>query len=628
MGGAYQGQSLDANSQECVNLYLETDRAGGRTALIATPGLQGKFILYDANGICRTQAKSGAGTLLCNGELYGQGFANDFYLMVRSTGNDSGVTFSITGIDRAGAQVTDSFLGSDSGVAYSTETFYSIVSISVSGALAGSVTIGASALATLPAWFRGTEIRCLRDLDGVLYAVIGNLLVSITTGGIVTALNDHAMNTWQGIVTADDNGRQIMFCDGTLHLAYLYDASDSTWTRLNESDYEFLGGGSVTYFNGYFLSHEPGTNKVYFSGFTDELSDGLVWDALDYLEANSNSSDIVRVLTDRRELWVFKTDITEIFYSTGDADAPFARRPGGSLDAGCLAVGSPVVADNSVFWLAHDRTVRRATGYNPQVISTPGIAYRIGQYQDASDAVGYSYSLNGRIHYMLVFPTGDDTWSFESEAGNWIRRASYVTDTDRDGRYRGNAYTEFNNWNLVADYENGIIYELRSDVYTENLKRRNWLRRAQVIQSQNNMIFYGSLEIEFESGVGRSTGVRLQDVMDTWNEVLTGESTGTDYTGDGSITLDDVTAAWALYQINSAGPCAQPRAALRYSNDGGHTWVSEGWREIGRTGEYSRGVRFDRLGSAKHRVFEIHGGDPVKTVILGTTLRAEGGLDS
>lgn len=40
LGGAYEGKSTSANVQKCINLYLEHDRAGGKSSLMGLPGLE------------------------------------------------------------------------------------------------------------------------------------------------------------------------------------------------------------------------------------------------------------------------------------------------------------------------------------------------------------------------------------------------------------------------------------------------------------------------------------------------------------------------------------------------------------------------------------------------------------
>ena len=39
VGGAYEGQSVEENPQQCINLYPKIDTEGGRNSLCGTPGL-------------------------------------------------------------------------------------------------------------------------------------------------------------------------------------------------------------------------------------------------------------------------------------------------------------------------------------------------------------------------------------------------------------------------------------------------------------------------------------------------------------------------------------------------------------------------------------------------------------
>jgi hypothetical protein len=45
--------------------------------------------------------------------------------------------------------------------------------------------------------------------------------------------------------------------------------------------------------------------------------------------------------------------------------------------------------------------------------------------------------------------------------------------------------------------------------------------------------------------------------------------------------------------------------AMRYSDDGGHTWTALDYRTTGALGAYKQDVMWQRLGSARDRVFEI-----------------------
>lgn len=92
----------------------------------------------------------------------------------------------------------------------------------------------------------------------------------------------------------------------------------------------------------------------------------------------------------------------------------------------------------------------------------------------------------------------------------------------------------------------------------------------------------------------------------------------------GSITFTDIVvvgssaAEWT--QPNPAYisfPGADPQVMLRVSNDGGKTWITEQWRSAGKTGEYLRRVRWNRLGVARRRVFEVIVSDPIAWKLTG-----------
>lgn len=66
---------------------------------------------------------------------------------------------------------------------------------------------------------------------------------------------------------------------------------------------------------------------------------------------------------------------------------------------------------------------------------------------------------------------------------------------------------------------------------------------------------------------------------------------------------------------------------LRWSDDGGHTWSNEYWRDMGLVGEYGKRVIWRRLGMTtklRDRVYEISGTDPVKIAIMGAELHISG----
>ena len=91
------------------------------------------------------------------------------------------------------------------------------------------------------------------------------------------------------------------------------------------------------------------------------------------------------------------------------------------------------------------------------------------------------------------------------------------------------------------------------------------------------------------------------------------------------VTVGTTTAAYTYpTPAYSEVPEADPIVMLRLSNDGGKTWISEQMRRAGKEGEYWRRVRWNRLGAARRRVFEVSVSDPIAWKLTGAYLNNTG----
>ena len=137
----------------------------------------------------------------------------------------------------------------------------------------------------------------------------------------------------------------------------------------------------------------------------------------------------------------------------------------------------------------------------------------------------------------------------------------------------------FNNKIVVGDFENGNIYKMSLNVYSDNGDIQKWLRSWRALPTGTNNLkrtAHHSLQLNCESGVG---------LID----------------GQGS----------------------DPQAMLRWSDDGGHTWSNEHWSPMGKIGAFYQRVFWRRLGMTvklRDRVYEVSGTDPVKVAIMGAEL--------
>jgi hypothetical protein len=84
------------------------------------------------------------------------------------------------------------------------------------------------------------------------------------------------------------------------------------------------------------------------------------------------------------------------------------------------------------------------------------------------------------------------------------------------------------------------------------------------------------------------------------------------------------TTASSLYALIGPNVGTDPQVMLRWSDDGGHTWSNEYWRDMGPIGTTQTRVIWRRLGAtmkSRDRVYEVSGTDPVIVAIMGAELQ-------
>jgi hypothetical protein len=212
------------------------------------------------------------------------------------------------------------------------------------------------------------------------------------------------------------------------------------------------GADSVAFMDSYYIVNDSGTDQFFISS----LDDGTTWDGLDFASAEGNPDDIVTILVDHRELWLFGSKTTEVWYDSGDPDFPFERLQGAFIECGCIAVGSVAKASNAVLWLGNDLNgsgiVWIAQGYNPQRVSTHAIEEEIQKYARMDDAQAYVYQDGGHTFYVLSFPTGNKTWVLDIATGLWHERSWRDPSTGAVHRHRAQFHAFFGGEHVVGGW--------------------------------------------------------------------------------------------------------------------------------------------------------------------------------
>ena len=462
---------------------------------------------------------------------------------------------------------------------------------------------GLSLLATI-----GTgPIRGLWSFGGLGYVVSGTSLYKITTAYVPTLIGTVAGS---GPVSIADNGTQMFIAANGP--SYIYNASTAEFAMI--TDVDFAGAVTVGYIDGYFVFNEPNSQRVWITS----LLDGTSIDPLEFASAEGNPDNLIALMVDHREIWMFGANSIEVWYDAGTVDFPLQRIQGAFNELGCAAPYSIAKLDNALFWLGSDArgkgVVYRSNGYAGQRISTHAVEWQIQQYGDLSDAIGYTYQQDGHAFYVLVFPSANTTWVYDVATQAWHERAGWTDGTFT--RHRSNCQMVFNDQIIVGDYATGKIYAFDPDVYADDGQIQKWLRSWRALPTgQNNLkrTSHHSLQLDCESGVGLNV---ISD-NDGYEAIATETSIEiTTETGEVIVTSEYVGAVgW------------NPQVMLRWSDDGGHTWSNEHWTGMGPIGQTGRRVIWRRLGMTtklRDRVYEISGTDPVKIAVMGAELLLSG----
>ncbi|UOF78810.1 phage stabilization protein [Caudoviricetes sp.] len=409
--------------------------------------------------------------------------------------------------------------------------------------------------------FTASNGRCFTVAGSILYEITSTLgVLSTTSRGTVTSAT---------VTRMEDNGVELIIVNGTN--GYIFTFATNTLALISDADFP-NGCKTISFLDGYFIAYKPSTQQFYISG----QYDGATWDSLDFASAEGEPDFNVGTIVSHRELIVFGETSGEVFYNSGDPDFPLTRNQSGTFNVGCAAPYSIAKINNVVAWLGKDETgqgiIYQLNGYTAQPISTPDMNYHIQAMTDISDAIAFSFQMEGNHFYVITFPTGQQSWAFNFTTQTWNQVANF-----KNGefyRWEAQEYAFFAGKHLVCDYSEGEIYSISLDVYANGSEARKWLRSWQDPTSKRYQR-YSRLVLNGEMGVGLVTGQ------------------GSD-----------------------------PQVMLRWSDDRGKTWSTEQWRSMGALGNYGIHCEWRRLGMNRNsdtcgRVWELSGTDPVKIVLTG-----------
>lgn len=407
-----------------------------------------------------------------------------------------------------------------------------------------------------------------------LYSLHGDTLYKVDSNYNATA-NATTIGTTAGNVSMIQNNEQIMISDGSA--GYCLTIATDVLAAVPS----FPAGAQLLVTQDEFgITNIAGTEQW----FQSNLNDFSEWDALNFSSADAQPDPIVSMVDMHREVWLLGGGGAEVWLNAGLPGFAFQRLSGIYLETGCCAPWSACNVDETAMWLGKQKSghgiVYRSNGYAAKRVSTHAIEYAIGTYSDITDAIAYSYQVEGHWFYVLTFPTGNATWVYDTITELWHERAAFS-----DGSFQRQwpmFCSFFNTVQVVGDRRNGNLYELDLDTYTDNGQTRKWMRSWRALppnKSTDKPLRFNSLSIDAQAGINIP-----QDL--------------------------------------------NPQFMLEWSDDGGYNWSNIKTAPAGKAGETSPRTVFTRLGQTKSntgldRIFRLSGTDPIPVALIGADVDYE-----
>ncbi|MGI9492766.1 MAG: hypothetical protein ACR2QF_10245 [Geminicoccaceae bacterium] len=397
-------------------------------------------------------------------------------------------------------------------------------------------------------------IRGVHEMADELYAVSGNALFSVDASGTGTNLGSVG-STSTGLVSMADNGNQLVVVND--NDGYVYDRLLGTLTQITDAD--FQQSSDVAQLDNYHIFIKLNSDQFFLSALSDPTS----YDPLDFATAEGDSDLLVKIATDNKQLVLFGTDTTEVWYNSGNV-FPFDRVSGVFIQEGLGAKYSVASLDNTLFWLSKNGVVFKLDGFTPLRVSTHAIEQAIKDISNFGDARAFDLKWKGHIFYILTFPD-EATFVYDAATQLW-----HEWETFGQMGFIGCCHAQAYRKEIVGDQDAGKLYTLEDSAKDDDGTLIQKIATGAPLYASGKWAFMPSFEAIFETGVGVT-----------------------------------------------AGQGSDPQAMMEYSDDGGRTWSNSLWRDLGKIGKYQTRTIWRRLGRFKERTIRVTVSDPVATRLLG-----------
>ncbi len=381
---------------------------------------------------------------------------------------------------------------------------------------------------------------------------------------------------------AENNNDEIAICDGINIFVLNYE--NDTFTKATID----FNAGYVSFHDGYFLASVTDTNRWRLSS----INDGLDWPLTPNTDGvmQSSADTCQAVVRFQNSLYVFGTNITEVWRDAGNPVFPYSRDNNLLIEYGCLNTETIAQGFGLMCWLGFNNvsgpSIMVSNGGAPERISTDGITYLLDTLKAPQDSFATIREEDGHILYAISFFTDNLSFLYD------FTTQAFFSTTDHNLNYLPiRSVVRFRNTHWFLSKNNGMLYELSTTIpYMSDM-----------VDGPQFIVPRVRITKPYRQPNGQPFAI---------NEL--------------TITLDQGTDNQNGYVFNGqTNEQIRGTVQLSFSKDGGHTYSDPVDHQLNEVGNRESRVQFHRLGWANDICFQVRYNSSSRCAIIGGTITIE-----
>lgn len=464
----------------------------------------------------------------------------------------------------------------------------------------------------------GNNVRGFWEMAGTEYVVIGPTLYSMTSNGALTFIGT-GIGGGNGFVRMSDNTMCLFILIPGTSLAWTYCPNNpSQFSQFLNATFLQYGAIDVKFVDSFFvflaisgrLFYNDDGQIVSGSGQPTFTTGGV-------FPREFATDKFVGFGVDHRNPLMMGTRTIEGYINAGNpVGTPFSAAPDMFMEIGCHPQCGYTIAnqDQSLFWVANDKTVRRRNGQTPVRVSNSGTE-AILEHANFLGAYALTPSIAGHPLWVLVLPNEPRTLVYDCLTQEWFEISSYGLGYWRIQAWH-NAFS--GSLQLVGDTQGNGVGFLDTNVFNEYGTVMPLTFDAQAVYDGNNRISHLRYEPVITAG-------KPDPIILAFGRRLL-ESGAFRLLESGSGLSSHLGAVRLLESGGSAITLGTGSFLTVYvSDDSGRTFRALPMRSLGETGNYTNRTVWFNLGMSRSRVYRHLISDPTPTFTVELNAELKGG---